>query len=82
MGVAASLLPTQTANIGFGRSPRLRCDCATAATDFAAASRRSERGRNIHDKNGVVLRIFEQPLQRSGVTGGVGVAGNVDRVGA
>jgi hypothetical protein len=44
--------------------------------------RRSERGWNIHDKNGVVLGIFEQPLQRSGITGGIGVAGNVDGVGA
>jgi hypothetical protein len=48
---------------------------------FCCILGRSERGRNIHDKNGVVLGVFEQTLQRSGVTGSIGIAGDVDGIG-
>ena len=43
--------------------------------------RRGERGGNIHDKNGVVLRICDEALKRGDVAGRIGVAGDVDRVG-
>jgi len=38
IGVVASLLPTHTAKTGFGRIKLLRCVCAQAAIDLAAAS--------------------------------------------
>ena len=40
-------------------STRLRFACATAATDLAA-SRGGERGRDVHDQDGIVLGIVEQ----------------------
>ena len=51
-------------------------------TDFAAAARRSERGRHVHDQHGVVGVVVEQMLERHGVAFFVGVAGDVDRIGA
>ena len=41
-----------------------------------------ERGRHIHHQHGVVLAVVEQGFQRRGVSRFVGVAGDVDRVGA
>ena len=75
MGVVASLVPTQTAKIGFGRINSLRCARATAVTDFAAASA---------DASAVGTFITKMASfcgSSSGtVAGGIGVAGDVDRV--
>ena len=49
---------------------------------FCRSFRRSKGSRNIHDENGVVLRVLEQAPQRGGIAAGIGVAGDVDRVGA
>jgi len=43
---------------------------------------RGQRGWDIHDQNGVVRVIFEQIHKRHGVALRVGIAGNVDGIGA
>ena len=49
---------------------------------FRRIGSRRERRRHVHDQNGVVGVIVEQILKRGGVSFGVGVAGDVDRIGA
>ena len=39
-----------------------------------------EGGRNIHNHNGIVPRIFDEPLEGEDVAGSIGVAGNVDGI--
>jgi hypothetical protein len=47
---------------------------------FRGSLCRGERGWNVHDQDGVVLRILEQRLECGGVARRIGIAGNVDRI--
>src|SRR6516162_11842032 len=40
----------------------------------------SKRGRNVHDQHRVTAVIFEQMLERDGITGCVGISGDIDWV--
>ena len=49
--------------------------------DRSGCGRRgSKRSRNIHDQDGIVLGIFDETFERGDIAGGIGVAGDVDRI--
>src|SRR5262249_50285907 len=78
---ACSPAPSQTANTGLDGAIFWRCR-SVAATTVCAASAADKRGRNGHDQHGIIAVIFEQMLERNGITGTVGIAGDIARVGA
>ena len=66
--------------MGFGRMKLLRCACATAAIDFAAACADASAVGTFMTRTASFSRIFEQRLERGDVARGIGVAGDVDGV--
>ena len=80
--LTASLPPIHTAKTGFGRIELLRCACAAAATDRAASAAEASAVGTFMTRTASFAGSSSSALERDGVAGSVGVAGDVDGIGA